>query len=61
MLTILTGLAAGTVHVVSGPDHLAALAPIAAHQPKQAVRDPLMRGRLYDQVLGLAEGVSAVT
>ena len=36
MLTLLTGLAAGAVHVVSGPDHLAALAPIAADQPRRA-------------------------
>lgn len=37
MLTVLTGLAAGAVHVVSGPDHLAALAPIAADQPRRAM------------------------
>ena len=38
MLAFLTGLAAGAAHVVTGPDHLAALAPIAAHQPQHAVR-----------------------
>ena len=37
MLPLLTGLAAGAVHVVSGPDHLAALAPIAADHPKRAM------------------------
>lgn len=30
MLTLLTGAAAGLFHVLSGPDHLAAVAPIAA-------------------------------
>ena len=32
MLTLLTGVAAGLFHVLSGPDHLAAVAPIAADQ-----------------------------
>lgn len=35
MLTILSGLAAGVVHVVSGPDHLAALAPLVADEPRR--------------------------
>jgi len=30
MITVLSGLAAGSLHVLSGPDHLAALAPMAA-------------------------------
>lgn len=38
LLILLTGLAAGAVHVVSGPDHLAALAPIAADHPSRAAR-----------------------
>lgn len=38
MLTFLTGLAAGGLHVVSGPDHLAALAPIALRDGRSAVR-----------------------
>src|SRR5215211_3294419 len=29
MLTIITGALAGLVHVLSGPDHLAAVAPLA--------------------------------
>lgn len=36
MLTFLSGLAAGAAHVVSGPDHLAALAPIAVDHPGRA-------------------------
>jgi len=36
MLTLLSGLAAGAAHVVSGPDHLAALAPIAIDHPGRA-------------------------
>lgn len=38
MLTILSGLAAGAAHVVTGPDHLAALAPIAVQDPGRAAR-----------------------
>ncbi|MDD9934690.1 MAG: hypothetical protein OXT09_13865, partial [Myxococcales bacterium] len=36
MFSIITGFVAGALHVVSGPDHLAAMAPIAAHDPKRA-------------------------
>jgi hypothetical protein len=36
IIPILSGLAAGSAHVVTGPDHLAALAPIAADQPRRA-------------------------
>jgi hypothetical protein len=32
------GTAAGAAHVVAGPDHLAALAPMSAHSPKRAMR-----------------------
>jgi len=38
MLTLFSGLAAGAAHVVTGPDHLAALAPIAVDEPKRAAR-----------------------
>ena len=38
MIPILTGLAAGALHVFSGPDHLAALAPIAVEDPSRAGR-----------------------
>jgi hypothetical protein len=38
MLTALTGLAAGAAHVVTGADHLAALAPIALDDRRRAVR-----------------------
>lgn len=37
LLVMLSGLAAGAVHVVAGPDHLAAVAPIAAENPKRAM------------------------
>ncbi|MAD60260.1 MAG: hypothetical protein CMH49_01940 [Myxococcales bacterium] len=36
MLPIVAGFLAGSAHVVSGPDHLAALAPIALDAPKSA-------------------------
>lgn len=35
---VTAGTAAGAAHVVSGPDHLAALAPMSAHSPQQAMR-----------------------
>lgn len=38
MIGILTGLAAGGLHVFSGVDHLAALAPIAVEEPSEASR-----------------------
>src|SRR5437762_425481 len=36
MFAIVTGLIAGIIHVGSGPDHLAAIAPLAARKPKQS-------------------------
>ncbi|MDX1467922.1 MAG: hydantoin utilization protein A [Acidimicrobiia bacterium] len=38
MIAVLTGLAAGGLHVFSGPDHLAALAPVALERPSQAAK-----------------------
>ncbi len=38
MLALGTGLIAGTLHVVSGPDHLAALAPIALEDRSRGIR-----------------------
>lgn len=37
-MVALAGLGAGALHVVSGPDHLAALGPVAASAPERAVR-----------------------
>lgn len=37
-LSLMSGLGAGALHVVSGPDHLAAMAPIAAQDTRQAAR-----------------------
>jgi hypothetical protein len=36
MIAALTGLIAGTIHVWSGPDHLAAIAPLAVRRPHRA-------------------------
>jgi len=36
MLSVLSGLVAGTIHVISGPDHLAAITPIALEDPRRA-------------------------
>ncbi len=38
LLIVMAGLLAGTIHVLSGPDHLAAIAPFTAHQPKKSWR-----------------------
>lgn len=54
MLSIFTGFIAGTLHVISGPDHLAAIAPLAADQRRGAWRTGLRWG------LGHASGVVAV-
>jgi hypothetical protein len=36
MIALFSGLLAGTIHVWSGPDHLAAIAPLATRYPKRA-------------------------
>lgn len=36
MIAIITGLIAGAFHVLSGPDHLTAIAPLAVRRPKRA-------------------------
>ena len=36
MIAVITGFVAGIVHVWSGPDHLAAIAPLAARKPRRA-------------------------
>ena len=38
MISALAGFIAGSAHVVTGPDHLAALAPIAVDQPRKAMQ-----------------------
>jgi sulfite exporter TauE/SafE len=54
MIAALTGLLAGVVHVLSGPDHLTAIAPLAAHQRKGAWVPGLRWG------IGHFAGVAAV-
>ena len=48
---ILTGLAAGFVHVVSGADHLIAMAPAAINNPQKAFKNSFSWG------LGHSSGV----
>jgi hypothetical protein len=36
MIAAITGIIAGTVHVLTGPDHLTAIAPLAVRRPKGA-------------------------
>ncbi len=38
MLAVISGLAAGFLHVLTGPDHLAAIAPLAVHEPRRPWR-----------------------
>lgn len=54
MLAALTGLIAGSVHVLSGPDHLAAVAPLAVKAHQSAWRSGLRWG------LGHSAGVAVV-
>ena len=44
LISILTGFAAGAVHVVSGADHMVAMAPSAIRKPRLALRDGLAWG-----------------
>ena len=54
MISVLTGLVAGAVHVVSGPDHLTAVAPLAVHRPRRGWLPGLRWG------LGHSAGVALV-
>jgi len=36
MIVVITGLIAGLIHVLTGPDHLTAIAPLAVRRPKAA-------------------------
>lgn len=44
MLAVFTGLAAGFLHVLAGPDHLAAVAPLAVSTERAAWRSGLVWG-----------------
>jgi len=44
LISILTGIAAGAIHVVGGVDHLVAMAPVALRNPRIALRDGLAWG-----------------
>ena len=54
MFAVLAGLAAGLVHVLSGPDHLAAVAPLAADADRSQWRAGLQWG------LGHTAGVMVI-
>src|SRR5207249_2193668 len=53
MLAIFTGLAAGSVHVWSGPDHLAAIAPLAVRRTHRAWAPGLRWGLGHSAGVGL--------
>lgn len=54
MILVLAGFAAGFIHVLTGPDHLAAVAPLAAKNPRSSWIAGLRWG------LGHASGACAV-
>ena len=54
MIAILTGLVSGFVHVLTGPDHLTAVAPLAVRQSRHAWQPGVRWG------LGHSAGVGAV-
>ena len=43
-ISILTGFAAGAIHVIGGADHLVAMAPSAFHKPRFALKEGLAWG-----------------
>jgi ABC-type nickel/cobalt efflux system permease component RcnA len=43
-LTIMTGFAAGVAHVLTGPDHISAIAPLAVADPATAMRKGFVWG-----------------
>ena len=44
LISVLTGFAAGAVHVVGGADHLVAMAPFSLRRPLQAVKSGMAWG-----------------
>ena len=44
LISIITGIAAGAIHVVGGADHLVAMAPVAMRHPRIALRNGLAWG-----------------
>ncbi len=44
LISVLTGFTSGAVHVVSGADHMVAMAPSAMRKPRLALRDGLAWG-----------------
>ncbi len=44
LISVLTGFAAGTIHVVGGADHLVAIAPKAFSRPKLALKEGIAWG-----------------
>lgn len=54
MIAVITGLIAGTIHVLTGPDHLTAIAPLAVRQPRRAWIPGMRWG------LGHSSGVAVV-
>lgn len=44
LISVLTGFAAGAVHVVSGADHMVAMAPNSIRKPRVALIDGLAWG-----------------
>lgn len=60
MIPVLTGLAAGGLHVFSGVDHLAALAPVAVDDPTAAGRTGMFWGLGHGIGVAIIGGIGLV-
>lgn len=60
MIPMLTGFAAGGLHVFSGVDHLAALAPVAVENPSRAARTGMFWGFGHGIGVAIIGGVGLV-
>ncbi len=57
MIAILTGLASGATHVLTGADHLAAVAPLAMERPKHALQVGLRWGAGHATGVGVLAAI----
>ena len=60
LISVLTGFAAGAVHVVSGADHMVAMAPSAIRKPRIALIDGLAWGVGHSAGVLILSGVGII-
>ncbi len=61
MLSAMAGLIAGSLHVITGPDHIAALLPIAVQEPKRATSLGIRWGLGHGLAVLAVGGIFAAT